>query len=39
MNRKALTVAIAGALAAPMAAQAVDFTISGHVNRALFIVA
>ena len=39
MNRKTLTVAIAGALAAPMAAQAVDFTISGHVNRALFIVA
>ena len=39
MNRKVLTTAIAGALAAPMAAQAVDFTISGHVNRALFIVA
>ena len=38
MHKKALTVAIAGALAAPMAAQAVDFTISGHVNRALFIV-
>ena len=37
MHKKALTVAIAGALAAPMAAQAVDFTISGHVNRALFI--
>ncbi len=35
---KALTVAIAGALAAPMAAQAVDFTISGHVNRALVVV-
>ena len=34
---KALTVAIAGALAAPLAAQAVDFTISGHVNRALFV--
>ena len=38
MHKKALTVAIAGALAAPMAAQAVDFTISGHVNRALVIV-
>lgn len=38
MHKKALTVAIAGALAAPMAAQAVDFTISGHVNRALFVV-
>lgn len=38
MHKKALTAAIAGALAAPMAAQAVDFTISGHVNRALFIV-
>ena len=37
MADKALTVAIAGALAAPMAAQAVDFSISGHVNRALFI--
>ena len=34
---KALTVAIAGVLAAPLAAQAVDFTISGHINRALFI--
>ena len=38
MHKKALTVAIAGALAAPMAAQAVDFKISGHVNRALFVV-
>ena len=37
MSDKALTVAIAGALAAPLAAQAVDFTISGHINRALFI--
>ena len=34
---KALTVAIAGALAAPMAAQAVDFTISGQVSRTLFV--
>ena len=38
MHKKALTVAIAGALAAPMVAQAVDFTISGHVNRALVVV-
>ena len=37
MKPKVLTVAIAGALAAPMAAQAVDFEISGHLNRALFI--
>ena len=37
MHKKALTVAIAGALAAPMAAQAVDFTVSGHVARALVI--
>ena len=35
MHKKALTVAIAGALAAPMAAQAVDFTVSGQVNRAI----
>ena len=35
MHKKVLTVAIAGALAAPMAAQAVDFTVSGHINRAL----
>ena len=38
MKHKALTAAIAAALAAPMAAQAVDFSISGQVNRALFIV-
>ena len=37
MKHKALTVAIAGALAAPLAAQAVDFTVSGHVNRAIVI--
>ena len=37
MHKKALTVAIAGALAVPMAAQAVEITLSGHVNRALFI--
>ena len=38
MKHKALTAAIAAALAAPVAAQAVDFSISGQVNRALFIV-
>ena len=32
-----LTVAIAGALAAPLAAQAVDFSVSGHVARAIVI--
>ena len=37
MHKKALTVAIAGALAAPMAAQAVEVSISGHVSRALYI--
>lgn len=37
MNKKALTAAIAASLAAPMAAQAVDFTISGHINRGIFI--
>ena len=37
MRKSTLTVAIATALAAPVAAQAVDFTISGHVNRALVI--
>ena len=35
MHKKALTVAIAGAFAVPMAAQAVDFTVGGHVNQAL----
>ena len=37
MQKTTLTVAIAAALAVPMAAQAVDVTLSGHVNRALFI--
>ena len=37
MHKKALTVAIAGALAVPIAAQAVEVSISGQVNRALFI--
>ena len=37
MHKNVLTVAIAGALVAPMAAQAVDFSISGRVSRALVI--
>ena len=35
MNRKLLTVAVAGALALPMAAQAVEISASGHIHRAL----
>ena len=35
MNKKLLTVAIAGAMAAPMAAQAVKYKLSGQVNRAI----
>ena len=37
MQKTTLTAAIAAALAVPMAAHAVDVTLSGHVNRALFI--
>ncbi len=35
MNKKLLTVAISSALAAPMAAQAVNYKLSGQVNRAM----
>ena len=35
MNKKLLTVAIAGAMTAPMAAQAVKYKMSGQVNRAI----
>jgi len=35
MNKKLLTVAIAGAVAAPMTVQAVKYKISGQVNRAI----
>jgi len=35
MNKKALAVAISSALAVPMAAQAVSFSLSGQVNRAI----
>ena len=37
MHKKALTVAVAGALAVPMAAQAVEVSVSGHVARALVV--
>lgn len=35
MNKKALAVAVAGALATPMAAHAVKYKLSGQVNRAM----
>jgi len=35
MNKKALAVAISSALAVPMAAQAVSFSLSGNVSRAI----
>lgn len=35
MNKKLLAIAISGALAVPMAAQAVSFKVGGHVNRAI----
>ena len=35
MNRKLLVAAVSGALALPMAAQGVDISASGHINRAL----
>ena len=35
MNRKLLAIAISGALTVPMAAQAVEFKVGGHVNRAI----
>ena len=35
MNKKLLAIAISSALAAPMAAQAIEASVSGHVNRAL----
>ena len=37
MDRKLLVAVVAGALAVPMAAQAVDFSVSGHVGRAIVI--
>jgi len=38
MNKKLLAVAISSALAAPMAAQAIEASLSGHVNRAITFV-
>jgi len=38
MNKKLLAVAISSALAAPMAAQAIEASVSGHVNRAIMFV-
>ncbi len=36
MNKKLLAVAIASAMAAPMAANAIEASVSGHVNRLIF---
>ena len=33
MNRKAVSIVVAGALAAPMAVHALDASVSGHINR------
>ena len=38
MDRKLIAVAVSSALALPMAAQAVEFSVSGHVNRAIIVV-
>ena len=38
MERKLIAAAVSSALALPMAAQAVEFEVSGHVNRAVFTV-
>lgn len=38
MERKLIAAAVSGALALPMAAQAVEFAASGHVNRAIMSV-
>jgi hypothetical protein len=38
MERKLIAAAVSSALALPMAAQAVEFSVSGHVNRALISV-
>ena len=35
MERKLIAAAVSGALALPMAAQAVEFSVSGHINRAI----
>lgn len=38
MERKLVAIAVSSALALPMAAQAVEFSVSGHVNRAIISV-
>ena len=38
MERKLIAVAVSSALALPMAAQAVEFAVSGHIARALVSV-
>ena len=38
MQRKLVAAAVSSALALPMAAQAVEFAVSGHVNRAIISV-
>ena len=38
MERKLIAAAVSSALALPMAAQAVEFEVSGHVNRAVILV-
>ena len=37
MERKLIAAAVSSALALPMAAQAIDFNVSGHVNRAIVL--
>ena len=38
MERKLIAAAVSSALALPMAAQAVEFSVSGHINRAVVSV-
>lgn len=38
MERKLIAAAVTSALAVPMAAQAVEFAVSGHVNRAVILI-
>ena len=38
MERKLIAAAVSSALALPMAAQAVEFSVSGHINRAIISV-
>ena len=38
MERKLIAAAVSGALVLPMAAQAVEFSVSGHINRAILSV-